>query len=191
MSVAKKNVNHLLDPNRLEEDAIYLGVLTAMGVKPLSRLEYGVAPDVLSLLRGLGLKVVPVKRVVQDGSEVIHWILGRDSGLIEQYKSDFDGSPIREGDPEVIRAEARYFGFPACCAEAYIRDPLAPGTLTTEEQGLLFHRACPGCKETPKLIPLYRSALREARRLHKALRFSRSAVCRLIPRILSPLFNLP
>jgi len=164
MSVAKKNVNHLLDPNRLEEDAIYLGVLTAMGVKPLSRLEYGVVPDVLSLLRGLGLKVVPVKRVVQNGSEVIHWILGRDSDLIEQYKSDFDGSPIREGDPEVIRAEARYFGFPACCAEAYI-------------QGLLFHRACPGCKETPKLIPLYRSALREARRLHKALRFSRSAVC--------------
>lgn len=170
MSVMRKSLEHLLDSNKLEEDAIYLGVLTAMGVKPLSRLEYAVAPDVLSLLQDLRLRVVSVRRVAQDGSEVIHWILGRDSGLIDQYKSDFDGTPIREGIPAVIRAEARYFGFPTCCAEAYIRDPLALSTLTPEEQGLLFHRACPGCKETPKLIPLYRSALREAKRLHKELR---------------------
>jgi hypothetical protein len=51
-------VDTLLGPAKLEADAIYLGVLTARGVKPLSRLEYPVEPDVLSMLRKLGLTLV-------------------------------------------------------------------------------------------------------------------------------------
>ncbi len=157
-------------PEELEEEATYLGVLTAKGLKPLSRLEYAVAPDVLALLRALGLRVVPIRRVAGDGTEVSHWILGMDEGLMEEYKREFDGTPIRSGDPAVIRAEAEYFGYPACCAEAYIRDPHAAGGLTPEEQSLFFHRACPGCEETRRLVPLYRSALEEARRLYRELR---------------------
>lgn len=158
------------DITALEEEAIYLGVLTARGIKPLSRLEYEVAPEILDLLQDLGLAVTSVTRVAQNGARVIHWVFGRDSELLERYVSEFDGTILLERDAPTIRTEARYFGFPTCCAETYIRDPHAANSLTPEEQALLFHRACPGCVETPRLIPLYRSALEEARRLHRKLR---------------------
>ena len=47
------------DRRRLLEDAVYLGVLTARRVKPLSRLEYPVGPQVLDLLSALGLVTAP------------------------------------------------------------------------------------------------------------------------------------
>lgn len=157
----------LFDPQRLQEDALYLGVLTARGVKPLSRLEYPVGTQVLEALKGLGLTVAPLTRIAQDGTRVTHLILGTDPDLVEQYRADFDGTALVE-TPDVIRLEARYFGYPACCAEAFIRDPRAPNDLPPQEQALLFHRACPGCQETPRLVLLYKSALAQARRLNVA-----------------------
>jgi len=154
----------LPDPQELQEDALYLGLLTARGVKPLSRLEYPVEPEVLDVLEGLGLLVASLTRIARNGARVTHLILGTDLDLIEQYKADFDGTVLGE-TPDVIRLEARYFGFPACCAEAFIQDPRAPNDLPPQEQALLFHRACPGCQETPRLVPLYRSALEKARRI--------------------------
>jgi hypothetical protein len=39
-----------------------------------------------------------------------------------------------------------------------------------KDQRLLFHYACPGCEESPKLIPLYQSAFDEAEMLYRKLR---------------------
>jgi len=156
-------------PIRLEEDAIYLGVLTARSVKPLSRLEYPVEPYILDALEHMGLTIVPVTRIARDGTLVSHWVLGKDSNLIDQYRAEFDGKVLQGETPPVIRSESQYFGYPACCAEAYARDPLSLNSPTVVEQALLFHRACPECKETPTLLPLYKSALVEARRLYQRL----------------------
>jgi len=161
-----------LCPERLAEDAVYLGVLTARGVKPLSRLEYPVAPRVLELLGGMGLIMADVTRIAGEGpgsvagvpSQVIHLILSRDAGLIDRYGADFDGQPLCGETAAVVRVEARYFGYPACCAEAYIRSPHAENGLAAEDQALLFHRACPGCAATLQMIPLYRAALAEVQR---------------------------
>ena len=157
------------DRRRLLEDAVYLGVLTARRVKPLSRLEYPVGPQVLDLLSALGLVTAPVTRLAQNGAPVTHTILSRDPGLIRNYRQEFDGTVIQGETPAVVRAEAGHFGYPACCAEAYVRQPYAPNGLADEDQALLFHHACPGCQETPRLIPLYRSALAETRLILKRL----------------------
>jgi hypothetical protein len=117
------------------------------------------------LLEGLGLTIAPLTRIAQNGARVTHLVLGTDADLIEQYKADFDGTAILGQTSAIVRLEARYFGFPACCAEAFVRAPYAPNDLAPQEQALLFHHACPGCQETPKLVPLYGSALAKARQL--------------------------
>lgn len=155
--------------NDLELDAIYLGMLTARRVKTLSRLEYPVRPCIVDVIKRMGLMVKPVKRLAQNGTLVNHWIMGKDSSLIEQYRSDFEGKLLEDGTAQTVRLEARYFGYPLCCAEAYIKSPYAPSDLTPEEQHLLFHYACPGCEETSKLLPLYQLALDEAEMLYKDL----------------------
>jgi len=152
-----------------KEEAIYLGVLTSRRVKPLSRLEYPVQEDVLDAFKGLGLTIAPVTRYAQNGTQVTHLILSRDRRLIRQYQIQFDGSVILGELPFVVRVEAKFFGYPACCAEAYINDPYAPNGLCDEVIALLFHYACPGCMQTPRLIPLYNSALAETWQILKRL----------------------
>jgi len=169
----------ILRPQKLELDALYLGLLAARRIKPLSRLEYPVSPDVLGRLQGLGLVAAPVRQVAQNGARLTHWVLGTDPATIRQYQLEYEGTTIGDSLPGVIRSEARYFGYPPCCAEAFIREPYAPNDLAVEEQALLFHHACPGCQVTPRLLPLYRAALAEARRLHEGLRRSRGGVKRL------------
>ena len=159
-----------------EQEAIYLGVLTANKIKPLSRLEYPVQPDVMALLRELGLSISTIARTAKDGEQVTHWILSTEHDLVAQYKTDFDNTPIQEGVASVIRSEADYFGYPVCCAEAYSKDPNAPTDLAVDEQSLLFYRPCRGCLITWRAIPLYRSALKEAKRLYKELCLSRQNV---------------
>jgi hypothetical protein len=159
-----------------ELEAIYLGVLTANKVKPLSRLEYPVQPDVMALLRRLGLLISTVTRTAKDGKQITHWILGTEHDLVAQYKTDFDNTPIQDGVASEIKSEASYFGYPTCCAEAYIKNPNTPTDLAVDEQSLLFHRPCHGCLITRRAIPLYRSALKEAKQLHKELCLSRQNV---------------
>jgi hypothetical protein len=154
-----------LDPCRLEEDALYLGILTTRGLKPLSRLEYPVRDEVLDRLASLGLIVEPVTRFALNGAAVTHLILGRDPSLVARYAAEFGGTVLCGETPAVVIAEAQYFGYPSCCALAYVENRCAPSSLSREEQALLFHRACPGCTVTPALIPPYREALAEARRL--------------------------
>jgi hypothetical protein len=154
-----------LSPQRLLEDTIYLGLLTARDVKPLSRLEYPVASNLVGFLHRLGLHVVQVTRIAHNQTRVCHLVLGRDARLIDRYLSDFDGRRLCGETPRLVRIEARYFGYPACCAEAYIHSPHADNGLSFEDQAFLFHHACPGCVATPQLLPHYRAALAEARQI--------------------------
>ena len=148
-----------LCPARLASDAVYLGILTARGVKPLSRLEYDAGSDILDCLRAMGLHIAAVTRVARSGAQVRHTVFSRDPQFVQCYRADFDGRLLRGETRAVIRREAHYFGYPACCAEAYCCAPHMPNDLTAEEQSLLFHHACPGCRVTPVLIPRYRAAL--------------------------------
>jgi hypothetical protein len=152
------------------EEAVYLGLLTARGIKPLSRLEYAVEGDVLDVLKELGLTVAPVRRMAQNGDSVQHLVFSKQQDLIDAYLDEFDGTVLTGETPPVVRSEARYFGYPACCAEAYIRGQKWGGGLTQEDQSLLFHLPCPGCKETRLLLPRYRTALADAMRLARELR---------------------
>jgi hypothetical protein len=166
-------MDDLLRPERLAEDAVYLGVLTARGLKPLSRIEYAVASPIVDVWGHLGLEVARITRIARNGARVCHLILGRDAKLVDRYREDFDGRLLRGETPGVVRLEARYFGYPACCAEAYISAPRATNHLASEDQALLFHRACPGCAVTPNLIPLYAAALADAKRLLHTARHTR------------------
>jgi hypothetical protein len=157
------------NPSALEEDALYLGVLTAKDIKPLSQLEYPVSAHILDILSRLGLFTTTITRITRNGNHVPHIILAKDAGLVDRYRADFDGRVLRDEPTRIIRLEARYFGYPACCAEAYIQAPYAPNGLAQEDQALLFHYACPGCCKTPPMIPFYRDALSEARQLYSKL----------------------
>ncbi len=185
---------HASDTRKLEEEAIYLGVLTARKVKPLSRLEYDIKGDILNLLFGqLQVGVLSVTRIAQNGAKIAHWIIGKNfltellkpQSPIEQYVSEFGNAPLTIETASVIRSEARYFGYPDCCAEAYIQDPHFITDYSAEEQSLLFHRPCPGCKATQTLLPRYRAAQVEAQRLYDELCRSRKSPppsCRVKPR---------
>jgi hypothetical protein len=159
----------LSDPADLEADALYLGLLTARGVKPLSRLEYPVPPDVLRILEGLGLALGVVRRVARNGAYCTHHVMSTNPSLIRRYLAEFDGVLLSRRVPSIVRAEARYFGYPSCCAEAFISKPYAPNSLPWADQRLLFHHACPACAETPGLVPLYHAAHTEAQALFESL----------------------
>jgi len=158
------------DPYQLEEEALYLGALAATGIKPLSRIEYPVSPAVLDRFAAWGLVVASVTRFARDGTRCRHLILSRQPALIAAYRARFDRTVIAGETPAVVRCEARFFGYPACCAEAFIQAPYGPNDLAPDEQGLLFHHACPGCRVTPRLLLRYRTALAWARRQHRLLR---------------------
>jgi hypothetical protein len=158
-------MENIPDRHHSLEEAIYLGVLTAQHVKPLSRLEYSVEPKVFEVFKRLRLATAPITRYAQSGAVVTHLVLSSKWSLIRQYQIAFAGTVIRGEIPVVVREEAKHFGYPACCAEAYLREPYAPNGLTEEDKALLFHYACPGCKVTPRLIPLYESALAATRQI--------------------------
>jgi hypothetical protein len=151
-------IDPLFEPANLEADAIYLGVLTARGIKPLSRLEYPVGPDVLLVLERLGLTLAVVRRAARDGTRRTHRVMSANPATIRRYVAEFDCTILCRRAPSVVRAEARYFGYPSCCAEAFISEPHAQNDLPWSDQRLLFHHACPACVETPRLVPLYRAA---------------------------------
>jgi hypothetical protein len=168
-----------LSPARLAADAVYLAILTLRGLKPLSRLEYAVDAACLDWLAEVRLLVVAVMRPTRNGVPVRHLVMSRDAGTLRRYCDEFDGQPLCGETPAVVRREAHYFGYPACCAEAYIRAPHAPNGLVPDDQALLFHRACPGCRVTPTLIPGYRAALAEAEAVCRRLAALRAAPSRL------------
>lgn len=149
-------------PAELALDAVALGLLTAARVKPLSRLEYPVDERVWQLLRRMDLRIASLARVAENGARVTHWAMAREASLLARYCAQYEGALLTVGVPEVVRSEARYFGYPACCADAFAVHGYAPNDLEPADQEVLFHHACPGCVESPKLVPLYRQALQDA-----------------------------
>jgi len=161
---------------------VYLAVLTAEGIKPLSRYEGMVSEGEIRLLGELGLKYRPIERLTLSGRPVRELIFSLDDALIRRYEEAFEGKPLTRS-PEAIRLEGELFGYPRCCVESFIKRGYAPNGLKKRDQRILFHWACPSCSETPKLIPLYRRARRRARLEYLKLRL-RSAI---LPRLSAPL----
>lgn len=141
---------------------VYLAVLTAEGIKPLSRYEGRVSEGEIRLLEGLGLKYRPIERFTTSGMPVRELVFSLDGAFIRRYEEAFGGRPLARS-PEVIRLEGELFGYPRCCVESFIKRGYAPNGLKPRYQRILFHWACPNCSETPKLVPLYRRARRRAR----------------------------
>jgi len=145
-----------------DEDLALLALLTARGVKPLSRYERPLSDALRSELAGLGLSIRVGTRKTQAGGSIEEVVLSRHQALLEMYRGAFDGASLRLSR-ELGQLEGYLFGFPPCCVAAFIREPYAPNSLSREEQAVLFHWACDECAITPILLPLYRDALASVR----------------------------
>ena len=144
----------------LEFQLAYLIDLTRAGLKPLSRWEGRLDKATCDRLRAQGLRVGQATRRTRLGRRRTETLFAGEPGPITEYLHRFDDTPFGL-TPEAIRTEGRLFGYPACCIEAFARTPYTPNGLARADQAILFHWACPDCRETPAL-------LREYRRVHAA-----------------------
>lgn len=140
---------------QIDFELAYLALLTCEGLKPLSRWEKPLDNHGLDLLEGLGLIARQIRRTVKTGKEVVETIFSRMPGYIQLYEQRFANTPI-DKSAETQRLEGFLFGYPACCVDAYIRQPYAPNGLPEQDRKILFHWACRDCKITPVLLPAYR-----------------------------------
>lgn len=149
---------------QIDDQLATLAALTVKGIKPLSRYEKALDTNAMNLLKGLGLDVETVKRTVRTGKEVQETLFSCLPGYLAAYHKAFQGQPI-DKSPETIRFEGFLFGFPPCCVDTFIKSPYIKNDLSSEDQKILFHWACPGCKITPNLLPIYRELHEEIDRL--------------------------
>lgn len=140
---------------QIDFELAYLAVLTCEGLKPLSRWEKALDNHGLDLLQGLGLITKQIRRRVKTGKEIIETIFSRTPGYIQLYEKRFANTPIDKSG-ETQRLEGFLFGYPACCVDAYIRQPYAANDVPEQDQKILFHWACKDCKITSLLLPAYR-----------------------------------
>ena len=133
----------------------YLALLTAEGIKPLSRWEMSLDQDQLRALERLGLHVATLTRSTEWERLVPHTIFSRRRSLLRRYTSAFGGTAI-SNDDQSVRREGLDFGYPACCVDAFIEKGYQSNGFTPQDQGILFHWACPECEKTRQLLPEYR-----------------------------------
>ncbi len=136
-------------------DLFYLSKLTNEGVKPLSRWEGDVGKEAIKLLKSHGLRFAVVDRFLLPGAKIQEIVFSRSAKLIDQYRSHFDKKVIDKSAASK-RLEGQFFGYPVCCIEQFIEHPYQPNSLSSADQRLLFHWACPHCSVTPLLLPDYR-----------------------------------
>ena len=134
----------------------FLALLTREGLKPLSRWEKPLNDHELELLQQIGLLTKQIRRTVKTGKVVIETIFSVSPGYIQLYEKRFGNIPINKS-AATTRFEGFLFGFPPCCVDKYIEQPYAKNDLAQEEQKILFHWACKGCKITPVLLSAYRN----------------------------------
>ena len=84
------------------EELLFLALLTAEGVKPLSRWEGPVTPRQWQALTRLGLQVAAVHRAAEWGHSVTHVVFSRDRARLEAHRAAFEGLPVRF-DPQRMR----------------------------------------------------------------------------------------
>ncbi|MCP4710219.1 MAG: hypothetical protein GY869_16470, partial [Planctomycetes bacterium] len=147
----KQIVNSL---KKYDPQLAYLAVLTAHGVKPLSRWEKPLEQNQLDLMHQLSLQTASVRRTVQTGNEIFETIFSPTPAYIKLYNARFADNPIDKSD-STQHLEGFLFGFPPCCVDQYIKTPYAKNNLPSEKQAFLFHWACKNCLITPKLLPQY------------------------------------
>lgn len=137
---------------RLDRRLALLGLLTARGIKPVSKLEGFEGPDdaVAKLLKELGLEV----EVSKSGCKTD--ILFGKKGAMTRYR---EAEKLR--GKEKLRALGLVFGYPECCARFFSK------FMTGETEGKpgktppLEHFICPGCKKSPALLKEYREVEKE------------------------------
>lgn len=152
---------------KVDFDLLYLGLLTKEQIKPLSRWEGEFGRTEIRTLKSVGLKTKSVRRPLESGGTSEELIFGKDRGLIGEYVDAFEKKPISYSRESTLR-EGRLFGYPECCARSFASHGYSPNGLSEDDQRILFHWACPGCKVTPRLLPDYRAAYEEARGVQKA-----------------------
>ena len=150
---AKRSLQAL---KQIDPELAYLAALTSVGLKPLSRWEKPLSDHAVALLGQMDLLVEQVRRTVKTGKEVIETVFSLAPGYIRSYRQRFDNAPI-DKSADTQRFEGFLFGYPPCCIEQYIRRPYTPNNLPPEDQKILFHWSCPGCKITPTLLPAYKA----------------------------------
>lgn len=155
MQVFGVGMNAELTALSSDEEFCYLALLTVEGIKPLSRWEMRLDHDQLLELERLGLHVSTLTRGTEWGHLVTHTIFSRSRSLLQKHRSAFNGGAI-SFDAQSVRREGLDFGYPACCVEAFIENGYQLNGFTHEDQSLLFHWACPDCKQTSQLLPAYR-----------------------------------
>lgn len=145
----------ILTLKEIDFELAYLAILTCEGIKPLSRWEKPLEQNGLELLNQLGLLTKKIVRTVKIGKEVIETIFSRTPGYIQLYEDRFGNTPV-DKSAQTQRFEGFLFGYPSCCVEQYIRHPYSPNNMPNEDQKILFHWACRGCRITPTLLPAYK-----------------------------------
>jgi hypothetical protein len=148
-------INSIKSLKEIDFELAYLALLTIEGLKPLSRWEKPLNNHVLKLLQQTSLLTKQIRRKVKTGKEVVETIFSRLPGYIQLYQQRFENTPI-DKSAETQRFEGFLFGYPACCVDAYIRQPYAPNNLSAEDQKILFHWTCKNCGITPLLLPAYK-----------------------------------
>ena len=154
MTEIDQNINALIAE---DEQLAYLALLTARGIKPLSRWEKPLSADILSIINGaFDLLTAQTIRTAKNGNEVREHLFSRSQPYLDLYLEAFDRQPIsRSADTQ--RIEGFLFGYPPCCVEQFIRKSYTPNDLDEADQRILFHWACKDCRVTPLLLPLYRT----------------------------------
>lgn len=160
----KKQIVLVRELKRLGLDNAYLVLLTRAGLKPMSRFENCSEPSSVRTLRALGLKTRTITRWTLSGTPVREIIFSRSEQPLAEYLSHFKNKHLARSNDD-MRLEGRLFGYPACCVEHFIAHGYAPNSLSPADQRILFHWACPNCRITPVLLPLYRSIYAECERL--------------------------
>jgi len=153
---SKELIQSIKALKEIDFELVYLALLTAEGLKPLSRWEKPLDSDGLELLQRMGLLTKQIQRKVLTGRLILETIFGRSPGYIQLYEQRFANTAIYKS-AETQRFEGFLFGYPACCVDQFIRKPYTPNNLPSEDQKILFHWACKDCKITPLLLPAYKN----------------------------------
>ncbi|OPX35295.1 hypothetical protein B1H10_01580 [candidate division KSB1 bacterium 4484_188] len=145
----------------------YLTELTRRKIKPLSRWEKPVSNALKNWLRRQGLNVETVPRITLSGTQIPETIFSTSSRYLDYYSRKFSNKLLSKS-AEVQRIEGFLFGYPSCCVSQFIRQPYTPNRVATEDQRLLFHWICPGCRATPDLLNYYRTIHRDVREWYRS-----------------------
>lgn len=135
-------------------DFAYLALLTQAGLKPLSRWEAAYGAREMELLDRLKLRHRPVDRWLWNREPAQELIFSRHLHQLRAYAELFQNRPIEQTLLQ-IRIEGKFFGYPECCIDHFVRHSYKANHLDPRLQQFLFHWACPRCRATAALLPRY------------------------------------